>query len=294
LKKIRFSLLVLMMFSLVVSMNSKVAWGKSKEGDSNPNRFLNIAHRGASGHAPEHTMSAYQLGKEMHGDYIEIDLQMTKDGILIAMHDEKVDRTTNGSGKVKDMTLADIKKLDAGSWFNAAYPEKAQSQFEGLQVPTLEEVIEAFGKNSRYYIETKAPDVYPGMEKELVRILKKHKLTSQNAQSSKIIVQSFSRESLLKMNKLAPAIPLVQLISYSEPAVISDAELDDIKKYAIGVGMNHKRIDRAYVEQVRNHGLLIHPYTVNKRSDMERLIDWGVTGMFTNYPDVLEAVLKNK
>lgn len=293
-KKIRFSLLVLMMFSLVVSMNSKVAWGKSKEGDSNPNRFLNIAHRGASGHAPEHTMSAYQLGKEMHGDYIEIDLQMTKDGILIAMHDEKVDRTTNGSGKVKDMTLADIKKLDAGSWFNAAYPEKAQSQFEGLQVPTLEEVIEAFGKNSRYYIETKAPDVYPGMEKELVRILKKHKLTSQNAQSSKIIVQSFSRESLLKMNKLAPAIPLVQLISYSEPAVISDAELDDIKKYAIGVGMNHKRIDRAYVEQVRNHGLLIHPYTVNKRSDMERLIDWGVTGMFTNYPDVLEAVLKNK
>lgn len=293
-KKIRFSLLVLMMFSLVVSMNSKVAWGKSKEGDSNPNRFLNIAHRGASGHAPEHTMSAYQLGKEMHGDYIEIDLQMTKDGILIAMHDEKVDRTTNGSGKVKDMTLADIKKLDAGSWFNAAYPEKAQSQFEGLQVPTLEEVIEAFGKNSRYYIETKAPDVYPGMEKELVRILKKHKLTSQNAQSSKIIVQSFSQESLLKMNKLAPAIPLVQLISYSEPAVISDAELDDIKKYAIGVGMNHKRIDRAYVEQVRNHGLLIHPYTVNKRSDMERLIDWGVTGMFTNYPDVLEAVLKNK
>lgn len=293
-KKIRFSLLVLMMFSLVVSMNSKVAWGKSKEGDSNPNRFLNIAHRGASGHAPEHTMSAYQLGKEMHGDYIEIDLQMTKDGILIAMHDEKVDRTTNGSGKVKDMTLADIKKLDAGSWFNAAYPEKAQSQFEGLQVPTLEEVIEAFGKNSRYYIETKAPDVYPGMEKELVRILKKHKLTSQNAQSSKIIVQSFSQESLLKMNKLAAEIPLVQLISYSDPAVISDAELDNIKKYAIGVGMNHKRIDRAYVEQVRNHGLLIHPYTVNKRSDMERLIDWGVTGMFTNYPDVLEAVLKNK
>ncbi|MCH4826225.1 glycerophosphodiester phosphodiesterase [Planococcus halocryophilus] len=275
-------------------MNSKVAWGKSKEGDSNPNRFLSIAHRGASGHAPEHTMSAYQLGKEMHGDYIEIDLQMTKDGILIAMHDEKVDRTTNGSGKVKDMTLADIKKLDAGSWFNAAYPEKAQSQFEGLQVPTLEEVIEAFGKNSRYYIETKAPDVYPGMEKELVRILKKHKLTSQNAQSSKIIVQSFSQESLLKMNKLAAEIPLVQLISYSDPAVISDAELDNIKKYAIGVGMNHKRIDRAYVEQVRNHGLLIHPYTVNKRSDMERLIDWGVTGMFTNYPDVLEAVLKNK
>ncbi|ANU24873.1 glycerophosphodiester phosphodiesterase [Planococcus donghaensis] len=275
-------------------MNSKVAWGKSREVEVNPNRFLNIAHRGASGHAPEHTMFAYQLGKEMHGDYIEVDLQMTKDGVLIAMHDEKVDRTTNGSGYVKDMTLADIKKLDAGSWFNAAYPEKSQSQYEGVKVPTLEEVIETFGKNSRYYIETKAPEVYPGMEKELVRVLKKHKLNGQNTQSSKVIVQSFSQESLLEMNSLAPEIPLVQLISYSKPALISDAELTIIKEYAIGVGMNHKRIDRAYVEQVRHHGLLIHPYTVNKRADMERLMEWGVTGMFTNYPDVLEAVLKNK
>ncbi|AQU78567.1 MULTISPECIES: glycerophosphodiester phosphodiesterase [Planococcus] len=294
LKKISFSLLVLLLMSTVVSVNSIGAKGKSKEAEFNSNRFLSIAHRGASGHAPEHTLAAYKLGEGMQADYIEVDLQMTKDGVLIAMHDEKVNRTTDGSGYVKDMTLAEIKKLDAGSWFNRAYPEKAQPEFEGLQVSTLEEVIETFGKGSRYYIETKAPSVYPGMEQELVRILEKHKLTGQNAQSSKVLVQSFSQESLLTMHDLKPEIPLVQLISYSKPAVISDLELEHIKEYAIGVGMSHTKIDRSYVEQVRHHGLLIHPYTVNERADMERLIDWGVTGIFTNYPEVLEAVLKKK
>lgn len=96
------------------------------------------------------------------------------------------------------------------------------------------------------------------------------------------------------MHDLNPKIPLVQLISYTTPAPISDLEFKYIKEYAIEVGMSHTKIDRAYVEQVRHHGLLIHPYTVNERADMERLIDWGVTGMVTNYPDVLEVVLKNK
>lgn len=280
-----------MMFSLIVLGNSKVVRGKLKDRDSKSNRLWNIAHRGASGHAPEHTMSAYRLGKEMNSDYIEIDLQMTKDGVLIVMHDEKIDRTTTGSGYAKDLTLAEIKKLDAGSWFNRAYPEKAQSQYKGLQVLTLEEVIETFGQGSRYYIETKAPNIYPGMEKELVRLLKKHKLTNQNG---KVVIQSFSQDSLLKMNKLAPEIPLVQLISYSKPAVITHDELVKIKGYAIGVGINYRKIDRNFVEQVQSHGLLIHLYTVNKREDMERLIEWGVNGLFTNYPDILEMVLKNK
>ena len=110
----------------------------------------------------------------MHGDYIELDLQMTKDGHLIAMHDEKVDRTTDGTGYVKDMTLAEIKKLDAGSWFNETYPQYAKPEYEGLQVPTLEEVFKEFGKNNSYYIETKSPEIYPGMEKELLRLVDKY------------------------------------------------------------------------------------------------------------------------
>ena len=126
----------------------------------------NVSHRGASGYAPEHTITSYQMGEKMHGDYIEIDLQMTKDGQLIAMHDEKVDRTTDGTGSVKDYTLEQIKQLDAGSWFNEKYPEYAEPEYEGLQVPTLEEVFQKFGKNASYYIETKSPNIYPGMEKD--------------------------------------------------------------------------------------------------------------------------------
>ncbi|MCA0172226.1 glycerophosphodiester phosphodiesterase [Bacillus sp. RAR_GA_16] len=268
----------------------------TKEGTPgiNSSKLLNVAHRGASGHAPEHTIPSYKLGEQMKGDYIEVDLQMTKDGKLIAMHDETVDRTTNGTGRVKDYTLEEIKELDAGSWFNEKYPEKANPAYEGIQVPTLEEVIQTFGTGARYYIETKSPDVYPGMEEELLRILNKYNLTGVNERSSKVLIQSFSQESLVKMHNLNPNLPLIQLISYKKPATISEDELQELSKYAVGVGMSASKIDQTYVQNVRNAGLLIHPYTVNDKEDMRRLLDWGVSGMFTNYPDLLNDVLHGK
>ncbi|MFT4413972.1 glycerophosphodiester phosphodiesterase [Fredinandcohnia humi] len=259
-----------------------------------PNKILNVSHRGASGHAPEHTIAAYELGVAMKGDYIEVDLQMTKDGELIAMHDETLDRTTNGTGLVKNYTLAEIKELDAGSWFNERYPDMAKPEYVGLEVPTLEEVIQHFGKDKRYYIETKSPAVYPGMEEELLQVLEKYNLVGQNAPSSKVLIQSFSAESLKKMHQLNPDVPLIQLISYSKPATITDEELNEYMSYAIGLGMNYTRINQEYVQKVRDHGLLIHPYTVNNKEDMARLLDWGVTGMFTNYPDRLREVIKNR
>lgn len=253
---------------------------------------LNVAHRGASGHAPEHTLAAYELGEQMKGDYIEVDLQMTKDGHLIAMHDETVDRTTDGTGLVKEMTLEEIKELDAGSWFNERYPEYAKEEYEGLQVPTLEEVFEKFGRGANYYIETKSPEVYPGMEEKLLEILDEYKLTGVNGRSSHVIIQSFSSESLVKLHELNPNIPLVQLLWYSSPASISDLELEAIKQYAIGVGPNFKRIDQGYVENVRENGLQIHPYTINEKEEIRKALEWGVTGLFTNFPDRFNEVLK--
>ncbi|MFC7440497.1 glycerophosphodiester phosphodiesterase [Laceyella putida] len=257
-------------------------------------KILNVAHRGASGHAPEHTIPSYELGRKMKADYIEIDLQMTKDGHLIAMHDETVDRTTNGSGYVKELTLAEIKKLDAGSWFNEKYPQYANPAYVGLKVPTLEEVIRKFGAGANYYIETKAPEVYPGMEEKLIEILDRYKLTRTNGRSGKVIIQSFSEESLKKVHELNPHIPLVQLLWYETPgiATISDGEIKEIKRYAVGVGPNFDKINRAYVQKVRRAGLQIHPYTVNEKADMKRLLEWGVTGMFSNFPDRLHEVIK--
>ncbi|MBM7646030.1 glycerophosphoryl diester phosphodiesterase [Scopulibacillus daqui] len=275
----------------VASFNQSYA--KSSQSLLNPNHILDISHRGASGYAPEHTIPSYKLAKKQKGDYIEIDLQMTKDGKLIAMHDETLDRTTNGTGMVKDHTLSEIKKLDAGSWFNKKYPEKANPDYAGLKVPTLEDIIHTFGRSTNYYIETKSPEVYPGMEEKLLNILKKNKLIGPGSKSGKVIIESFSKPSLMKIHAMDADIPLIQLLSYSQKAKISQKEINDIKKYAVGVGPNYEAIDRDYVQKIRHNGLLIHPYTVNRKEDMKKLLDWGVTGMFTNYPDVLHHVIKD-
>ncbi|UOE53229.1 glycerophosphodiester phosphodiesterase [Cytobacillus oceanisediminis] len=251
--------------------------------------IVNVSHRGASAYAPEHTIASYDMGEKMHGDYIEIDLQMTKDGHLIAMHDVTLDRTTNGTGPVKDYTLEEIKQLDAGSWFNEKYPYASKVEYEDLKMPTLEEVFKKFGKNNSYYIETKSPDVYPGMEKELLRLVDKY-----NINKNKLLVQSFSPQSLKVMNELDPSIKLVQLISYKANAEITDAEIKEIKQYAMGIGPNHTYLNEGYVQKVVNSGLELHPYTVNDKERMKQLINWGVTGMFTNHPDLLHEVKKGR
>lgn len=268
----------------LMGADSSVVDAKEKHKD-----ILNVAHRGASGYAPEHTITSYKMGEKMHGDYIEVDLQMTKDGELIAMHDETLDRTTNGTGQVKDYTLEEIKQLDAGSWFNEKYPEQAKAKYEGLQVPTLKEVFETFGKNANYYIETKSPEVYPGMEQKLL-----DEVNEYGINNDKLLVQSFSSESLLKMNEIDPSVNLVQLLEYTSPAELTDEEVQSIKQYAMGIGPNSDMIDREYVQKAVQNDLEIHPYTVNEKEEMQKLIDWGVTGIFTNFPDLLHEVKKGK
>lgn len=274
--------------ALVIGLSATVGGGAAMANEKHKD-IVNVSHRGASGYAPEHTMLSYEMGEKMHGDYIEIDLQMTKDGQLIAMHDVTLDRTTNGIGLVKDFNLEEIKQLDAGSWFNEKYPQLAKPDYEGLEVPTLDEIFRKFGKNKSYYIETKSPDVYPGMEKELLRLVDKYDINKDS-----LLVQSFSSQSLKLMHELDPSIKLVQLLSYKTKAVITDAEIEEIKQYALGIGPNHTYLTEEYVQKVVGNGLELHPYTVNDKERMQQLIDWGVTGMFTNYPDLLHEVKKGR
>ncbi len=274
--------------AVVIGLSATVGGGAAMAKDKYK-EIVNVSHRGASAYAPEHTIMSYEMGEKMHGDYIEIDLQMTKDGQLIAMHDVTLDRTTNGTGHVKDFTLEEIKELDAGSWFNEKYPQFFNPAYEGLKVPTLEEVFKKFGKNESYYIETKSPDVYPGMEKELLRLVEKYDINKD-----KLLVQSFSAQSLKLMHELDPSIKLVQLISYRTNAAITDDEIQEIQQYAMGIGPNHTYLNQEYVQKVVNSGLELHPYTVNEKERMQQLIDWGVTGMFTNHPDLLHELKKGK
>lgn len=283
-------------FSMKETTNKKIANnGSVKQTESllSPDKVLDIAHRGASGYAPEHTIPSYKLADKMGADYIELDLQMTKDGKLIAMHDNTLDRTTNGTGLVKNHTFHQIEKLDAGSWFNKEYPEKAKPEYRGIKVPSLNKVLKIFGSDVNYYIETKSPQDNPGMAEALLKALKKHHLLGSDVPKGKVIIESFDRDSLRKIHHKAPEIPLIQLI-HGDYADVSSEDLNAYKRYAVGIGINFNKINATFVEKVRAHGLLIHPYTVNKTKDMKQLIDWGATGMFTNYPNRLREILTNQ
>ena len=254
--------------------------------------MLNIGHRGASGYAPEHTIPAYDLALEQGADYIEIDLQMTKDGVLVAMHDDTLDRTADApegvpkrfcSGPVIKRTLEQIKQCDVGSWFSPEYA--------GEQIPTLEEIFQRYGTSVNYYIETKNPEAAPGMEEELLRLMEKYELIKPAAQDWQVLIQSFSAESLMKIHEMNSSLPLIQLYSSTETSESIQASLAEVSTYAVGIGPSMTDVDAALVEAAHALCLDVHPYTVNETDEMKALIALGVDGMFTNFPDRLEELL---
>jgi glycerophosphoryl diester phosphodiesterase len=255
---------------------------------------LVIAHRGASAYAPEHTFAAYDLALEQGADFIEQDLQLSADGELVVMHDDTLDRTARGpaescSGTVRDKTLEQLRACDVGSWFNEDHPELADPAFVDLRIPTMREVIERYGRDVRYYIETKSPDEQPGMERALLDLLDETKLSGKRAVSARqVILQSFSAESLQRILEERPDLPLVLLLSVSG-SPITESSLDAAAAFAIGIGPSSGNADAALVAAAHERCLDVHPYTVDDPATMSALLDAGVDGMFTNAPDVLLA-----
>ncbi len=294
-KKVRFIVLMSILCFIIVGCLKDEPLEKVIIDDQpllSPQYIMNIAHRGASGHSPEHTISAYEKGEAMQADYIEIDLQLTRDQQLIAMHDDTVTRTTDGKGEVQQLTLDEIIDLDAGSWFNEAYPASAEVIYEDETVPTLAEVFEHFGADGNYYIETKTPDKYPNMVKELVATLEEYDLIDDELPEGKVIIQSFSEQSLQEVATLAPSLPLIQLLNKDALKQLDDERIAEISSYAIGVGVNYEALTDAQIAEFKANGLLIHAYTVNDEKEMRELIQRGVTGIFTNYPDRLTNLLE--
>lgn len=262
---------------------------------------LNIGHRGASGKAPEHTFPSYDLALKMGADYIEQDLQITRDGVLVVMHDKTLNRTATAPegvparycrGPVSNRTLMQIKKCDVGSWFNEEYPEYAKPSYVGLKVPTLEQVFQRYSDRPavNFYIETKNPDAAPGMERKLLRLMNEYELTQAAANRWRVLIQSFSPESLQKIHNLNSSLPLIQLyFAGSSKAIRRD--LDAARAYAVGIGPYKNDVDAELVAAAHRRCLAVHPYTVNETPEMRALISLGVDGMFTNFPNRLEAVL---
>jgi glycerophosphoryl diester phosphodiesterase len=256
---------------------------------------LAIGHRGASGYAPEHTIASYDLAMSLGADYIEQDLQLTKDGVLVVLHDPTLNRTARGvaencTGLVIEKTLAQIKTCDVGSWFNVAFPQYARPEYVGLQVPTLEEVFQRYRHSANYYIETKNPEDAPGMEEKLLALLAQYQLRDPAVRRDQVLIQSFSDASLRKIHGLNAELPLVQLYSNIGSAAIQ-ATLDQAKTYAVGIGPSGASVNAALVSAAHARCLDVHPYTINDPSQMAGLIALGVDGMFTNFPDRLTALL---
>ncbi|MDK9864265.1 glycerophosphodiester phosphodiesterase [Staphylococcus equorum] len=288
-KVIYLAVLLLVLTPITTSIISASGFSSQKEIKDNNvlDKNVSIAHRGASGYAPEHTFFSYDKShEEFNADYIELDLQMTKDGNLIAMHDEDVERTTGHKGKVEDYTTEELKKMDAGSWFNKKYPQYAKKKYKGAKIPTLEEILNRYGDEANYYIETKSPDVYPGMEEKLLHSLKKYNLLNeQNLSEGQVVIQSFSQESLLKVANMNNQIPLVQLVDKYKLSTFTGKDLKFIASYAKSIAPEYSDLDSATVQKLHQYNLKVHPYTVNTEKDMKKMLSIGVDGIFSNYID---------
>jgi glycerophosphoryl diester phosphodiesterase len=254
---------------------------------------LAIAHRGASYYAPEHTLFAYDLAMALDADMIECDLQLTKDGVLVCIHDTTLDRTSNGTGRVDAYTLAELRQLDFGSWFNAANPARARPEYAGAKVVTFEEQLSCYLRHNprmRIHVETKAPAEYGGkMEPALVSLLTRMGLVStgnNDIRSSTIVIQSFELSSLQIVKSLAPTLPTAYLFSAPTDPLIAAGVLPSYVDAAAPTS-TFLRANPTYVASVHKNGKEVHTWTVDSTTDMDYLLDVGIDGIFSNRADLV-------
>ncbi|EFL26983.1 glycerophosphodiesterase [Streptomyces himastatinicus ATCC 53653] len=252
---------------------------------------VTVAHRGASAYAPENTLAAVDAADDLGIDWVENDVQRTRDGELIIMHDTTLNRTTDveqvfpdrAPWKISDFTLDEIEKLDAGSWFG--------SKFAGEPVPTLEEYLDRVSDNhQKLLMEIKAPELYPGIERQSLRELRREGWLDRK-HLKRLIVQSFSADSVQAVHKLRRDVKTGFL---GTPAV---ADLPRYAEFADQINPSHTTIDAAYVKEIQAvrgaHGrpLEVYTWTVNDGPTAVKVARMGVNGIITNKPDVVREAL---
>lgn len=236
----------------------------------------NVAHRGASGYAPENTIAAFDKAVEMKADYIEIDVQRSKDGELVVIHDTTVDRTTNGSGPVQSLTYNELRNLDAGSFKG--------TEFAGEKIPSFDEILDRYHGKTGILIELKAPELYPGIEESVALELKERNL--DKLQNEKIIIQSFNFESMKKMNDLLPKVPIGVLTS--SRLHTTQQALKEFSTYADYFNPSYTIVTKELVNQVHAEGMKIQSWTVRSQETADFLLEMQVDGIITDYPDYVD------
>jgi len=235
-----------------------------------------IAHRGASGNAPENTLAAFRKAVALGATFIETDLQLSRDARFMAIHDATVNRTTNGHGAVHDMTLADLRKLDAGSWFG--------SEFAGERIPTLEEILEFSKKNDVvFYLEIK-PGAAWGGEHALIGALR------DSGEIPRAVVISFDAAIVLNLRKIEPTLMT---------GLLYDGQIENPLEKAVEIGARQLAIrgdlvTPALIAQAKKKDLQVVCWTVNHPAHMRMLAAAGVDGIMSDYPDRLAAAVRKE
>ncbi|MER5939634.1 MULTISPECIES: glycerophosphodiester phosphodiesterase family protein [unclassified Streptomyces] len=254
-----------------------------------------IAHRGASAYAPENTLAAVDKAAELGVSWVENDVQRTKDGELVVVHDDNLKRTTDAEEvfpdrapwKVKDFTAAEIARLDAGSWFGPAYAD--------ARVPTLKQFIDRVElHHQKLLLEIKNPELYPGIEQETLKVLDNEGWLDRPHLADRLIVQSFGADSVRTVHELKPDVKTGFL---GTPSV---ADLDRYAAFADQINPSYASVSMGYVASVHAvvgpHGrpLEVFVWTVNDANTARLVAGYGVDGIITNTPDVVRDALPAK
>jgi glycerophosphoryl diester phosphodiesterase len=247
-----------------------------------------FAHRGASGYYPENTISAFRAASELGAQYIELDIHMTRDGAVVVLHDDDLDRIAGRHGVVAEMTLSEVKAVDAGYNFSTdgvAFPFRAK----GLQVPTLGEVLNAF-PSIRFIIEIK--QTAPSLVAAMLEIV------AQSGMSRRVLIASEHQAPLDEARRLAPGIPTN--LSAREVGAFFQSIPPDAPSYvplgaALEIPPEHlswKLVTPESVAAAHRIGVEVHVWTVNEEGQMREMIALGVDGIFTDYPERLLGLLR--
>lgn len=238
--------------------------------------MLAIAHRGASGYAPENTFAAFRRAIALGAGFIETDLQLSRDARLVAIHDATVNRTTNGQGAVHDMTLAELRRLDAGSWFG--------SEFAGERIPTIEEILEFANKHDVvFYLEMKPSGSWGG-EHALISALR------ESREIARTVVISFDAAILAAVRKIEPTLMTGLLFEGHIPNPLDKAIEIGARQLAVRGDLVTPRL----LKEARGHDLQVVCWTVNHPGHMRLLVQAGVDGIISDYPDRLLELTRRK
>ncbi len=232
-----------------------------------------IAHRGASSYAPENTLASFDLALEMGARHMELDVDFTSDGHIVVIHDNTVDRTTNGSGLVTSHTLAALRALDAGAWFG--------DRFAGERIPTFHEVLERY--KGRVHLHTEIKGVSPALAQRTADLIRAHGMEKQ------VTITSFQSERLEEMRAYAPELPTGWLVGEVSEAIVAQAR-------AVGLTQLCPVANTVTPELVRRlhaEGFVVRAWGVTTEDRMKQVVQAGADGMTVNFPDKLIEYLKS-